>query len=186
MNNSIKICGVISRGPSFSHLIAGRVFYRGEIVCRRLSGVTDLLPFVCTEAQAEGIACGDRVCIEGAVKTRDVKSANGCSLDVFLSVLNVALVDSVSDLNEVILDGVVCSVCRLREVGARKLRTIMVANSCGYRTSYIPCILWANDADLPLAVGDSVSIVGRLQSRDYIKNDGCCGSTRELSVVHIN
>ena len=77
-----------------------------------------------------------------------------------------------SDMNEVKLEGVICKKPTFRITTAgTALATIILRVAYMENTSYIPCIFWQNNANqiAEFPAGTTVEIIGRLQSRNYVK-----------------
>jgi len=53
----------------------------------------------------------------------------------------------------------------------------------GKESSYLPCIYWGDASNLN--VGDMISIDGRIQSRDYLKDD-IIHTVYEVSIEKLN
>ena len=90
------------------------------------------------------------------------------------------------------LGGTVCKPTTLRRTPlGRLICDIMLAVNRRYgRSDYLPCIAWGNLAQeaSELAVGDGIRLHGRIQSRQYIKNEGGAEVEKtafEVSVVSI-
>jgi len=76
--------------------------------------------------------------------------------------------------NSVELAGTICKPPTLRQTPlGREICDILLAVNRRYgRSDYLPCITWGQNARLAsqLQVGDRLVLLGRLQSREYIKN----------------
>lgn len=75
--------------------------------------------------------------------------------------------------NQIYLDGFICKppVYRKTPLG-REIADLLVAVNRPYgKSDYIPCICWGRNARYAstFAVGGSVQIIGRIQSREYMK-----------------
>ena len=74
----------------------------------------------------------------------------------------------------------------------REICDLLVAVNRHYgRSDYLPCIAWGQNARTAATwqVGQRVHILGRIQSREYVKNlpDGAVTKTAyEVSVTHIH
>ena len=78
-----------------------------------------------------------------------------------------------SKSNQIFLDGYVCKppIYRKTPLG-REIADILVAVNRPYgKSDYIPCIAWGRNARFAsgFEVGEHVQILGRIQSREYIK-----------------
>lgn len=75
--------------------------------------------------------------------------------------------------NQIYLDGYVCKepIYRKTPLG-REIADLLIAVNRSYgKSDYIPCICWGRNARYASAfeVGEHVQIIGRIQSRTYIK-----------------
>ena len=78
-----------------------------------------------------------------------------------------------SKTNQIFLDGYICKapVYRKTPLG-REIADILLAVNRPYgKSDYIPCICWGRNARYAsgFEVGEHVQILGRIQSRDYVK-----------------
>lgn len=80
--------------------------------------------------------------------------------------------DGDADINDVKLEGTICKkpTFRITKSGMA-LATIILRVDSTENISYIPCIFWQKNANqiAELPAGTTIDIIGRLQSRDYIK-----------------
>lgn len=184
--NKISIAGTVVASPTHTHTINKRRFYRGIVLSTRLSGNVDRLPFVCEEKHLKRLSVGSQVRIDGCVRTRNIIQGDKVHLDVFIHVRDVEHIARPDDQNEIDIDGCVCYTSPVREVGARKISCIKIANNNAYnKTNYLPCVLWGNDAERDFNIGDEIRLKGRLQSRDYVDGNGDNKTTFEISVYDI-
>ena len=88
------------------------------------------------------------------------------------------------DENRLLLSGTLCKPPSLRStpLGRTICDMILAVNRRYGRADYLPCIAWGSLAHLcgEMAVGSSLGLDGRLQSRTYTKNlgDRCGGAHR--------
>lgn len=186
MRNWIKVSGIVKSTPQYSHTIKNKSLYRGIVMSTRLSGNADYLQFICEEKYLEKLEAGSIVTIEGCIRTRNVKKDERTRLDVFIYVRGVTAIDRPDDLNHVDMEGNVCYASAIREVGARKISCIKIANNGLYnKTNYLPCVLWGHDAEIDFQMGDEIRIKGGMQSRDYLDSEGEKHTTYEVSVTSV-
>lgn len=171
--NHITLCGTLASAPEYSHSNHGRHFFSFDLEVMRLSGAVDLLPILASEsllAETEA-AEGGTVCIEGQIRSFNSRSGiRKLVISVFAERITVC--DAPHD-NRVTLTGVLCKepIYRRTPLG-REICDVMLAVNRPYRRSdYLPCILWGRCAQEAAghSVGSTVTIDGRLQSRQYIK-----------------
>ncbi|OYP32226.1 hypothetical protein CG709_06590 [Lachnotalea glycerini] len=79
------------------------------------------------------------------------------------------------DFNNVEVTGYICKlpVYRKTPLGREIADLLLAVNRPYKKTDYIPCITWGRNARYSegLVVGDCIKIIGRLQSREYAKNE---------------
>ena len=75
--------------------------------------------------------------------------------------------------NSIYLDGYICKppVYRMTPLGREIADLLMAVNRPYGKSDYLPCICWGRNARYASAfeVGEHVQIIGRIQSRTYIK-----------------
>lgn len=172
--NHVTLRGVLAELPAFSHENHERRFYRFVLEVQRLSGAVDLLPIIVPESVlcAMDLSGGTMLEITGQVRSFNSRAETGRRL--VISVYAESLTALEGDCaNEVMLTGVVCKepVYRRTPLG-REICDVMLAVNRPYRrTDYIPCIFWGKTAALihQAQVGQTITLTGRLQSREYVK-----------------
>ena len=75
--------------------------------------------------------------------------------------------------NSILLDGYICKLPIYRKTPlGREIADLLLAVNRPYgKSDYIPCICWGRNARFASAfeVGEHVQILGRIQSREYVK-----------------
>ncbi|QAT42416.1 single-stranded DNA-binding protein [Aminipila luticellarii] len=178
--NKAVLQGVVLTELKFSHKSYGESFYLFEVGIGRKSGYRDEIKIVISERLIWDIAinAGARVKIEGQIRTYNEENEGKSRLNIVVFARGVTLVgeqDSEPDENYIYLDGFLCKppIRRTSPLG-RELCDIMLAVNRMYNKSdYIPCIAWGRNATYAggLEVGTKLSIIGRIQSREYKKRD---------------
>lgn len=174
-NNKVHICGEIITNPTFSHEVFGEKFYEIKIQVRRLSGFCDVLPMTVSERlmQEYSFAQGSILNAYGEFRSYN-KLVNGKS-KLMLTIFVTEVVESAAknDVNEIVLQGHICKNPVYRTTPSnREVSDLLIAVNRDYNKSdYIPCIAWGRNAlfSKSLKVGDQISVVGRVQSREYEK-----------------
>lgn len=127
----------------------------------RPSGIADLVP-----VPVPSTLVGKRVQIEGefvSYNTYDRK------LKLYVRPYNISTTDA-ADRNTIHLEGFICKAPIYRKTPAgRDITDLLIAVNHGTESSYLPCIYWGNAEYLN--IGDPISIDGRIQSREYLKNN---------------
>lgn len=172
--NEIYISGKIVSEPVLTKNYYGEGFYEFKVEAERLSGRTDVLPFMVSERLTSDVALkeGTSIAVAGEIRTYN-RIEDGKSR-LFIHVFVSRFVDLPDrEMNRVLLSGYICKppVFRLTPEG-REITDILLAVNRRYgKSSYVPIIAWGRNArfcgNLPMGV--SLSIEGRFQSRLYKK-----------------
>lgn len=173
-NNRAYLCGELGALPVFSHENHGRQFWQFPLLVERLSGTIDTVQVLVAQdvlAQCE-VREGSRIAVSGQIRSFNSRRATGRRLVITVYAEVLELCDCEPE-NEVELVGTICKppVFRRTPLG-REICDVMLAVGRTYRrTDYLPCILWGRTAEAvgELPVGAQLRLVGRLQSREYIK-----------------
>ncbi len=168
MPNRIIFSGTVTESPVFSHEIYGEKFYRFFISSERISGVSDVIPVLISEALLGEIKAGERIGVDGGIRTYNKHG----KLEI-----NVTAKELFSPLdhdeNYVEIDGYLCKKPTYRETPfGREISDILIATNRPYgRSDYIPSIVWGRYArkTSKKAIGTRIFAKGRIQSREYIK-----------------
>lgn len=193
IRNQLSLRGTAAGEPVYSHENHGQEFYRFFLSVSRLSGQEDLLPVIAAKRQLEPLLplTGQRLLVEGQLRSFNNRSGSGSRLviSVFPRIL---MPTPEEDLNTIRLTGVLCKPPVLRRTPlGRCISDMMLAVNRRYgRADYLPCIAWGQIAMLTgnMAVGDTVSLEGRVQSRIYTKViDGTAyeRTAYEVSIMHL-
>lgn len=192
--NSLKLAGEIADTPVFSHETHGMRFMSFPLTVMRLSQAFDRITVLARVELLEQIKAsrGDFVSLSGELRSFNNKSGIGSRLIITAFAREIDHAPSEYQ-NELILCGVLCKppVYRKTPLG-REICDLMLAVNRRYgRADYIPCIVWGKNAYAAsdYRVGDCVRMIGRVQSREYIKTIGDKSETRttyEVSVTEIN
>jgi len=174
--NSVELQGILAGRPAYSHSAGGDVYFRFPLTVQRLSGVADTVNIIARREllQQTEILDGDRVYVQGELRSFNNKSGYGNKLviTVFARLLEIR---EGEDLNRVRLFGAICKPPTLRRTPmGREICDIMLAVNRRYgRSDYLPCIAWGRVAERVACwnVGTQLRLTGRIQSRNYIKNE---------------
>lgn len=191
--NILSLRGTAIGEPIYSHENHGQKYYRFPLSVRRLSGQEDILPVITT---LEPIAhllplTGQHLLLEGQLRSFNNRSGSGSRL-VITVYPRVLIPTEEEDLNSIQLSGVLCKPPILRRTPlGRCICDMMLAVNRRYgRADYLPCIAWGQIAMITgsMAVGDALSLEGRVQSRQYTKViDGNAfeRTAYEVSIMHL-
>lgn len=189
--NKIYLQGIVSE-LEFSHEYKCEKFYSFILSSNRLSRYADKLHCIVPEVNLPYIYEGQTVGICGEVRTRNVEVDGKRHLEIYVFVKETGSCGE-EDTNYVDLQGFICKQPNLREtpLGRTICDVFIAVNRMGDRSDYIHCIFWGRQAlrVAEMEVGKEISITGRLQSREYVKQNlfGECETKTayELSVVEL-
>lgn len=176
--NKAVLQGVVLTELRFSHKSYGESFYLFEVGIGRKSGYRDEIKVVISERLIWDICIniGMRVKIEGQIRTYNEETEGKSRLNIVVFARGIeSIPETDNDENYIYLEGFLCkSPIRRTSPLGRELCDIMLAVNRMYNKSdYIPCIAWGRNATYAggLEVGTKLSIMGRIQSREYKKRD---------------
>ena len=177
-NNQVSIMGKIDTGFTFSHQVFGEGFYTMELIVRRLSDSEDRIPVMVSERLIDVTQdyTGEYIEIHGQFRSynRHEEKHNRLVLSVFAREVRFVEEDEENTpVNQIFMDGFICKppVYRKTPLG-REIADILLAVNRPYgKSDYIPCICWGRNARFAsgFTVGSHIQIVGRVQSREYVK-----------------
>ena len=173
--NKVYIQGEIVSDAVYSHEVKGEGFYEFYVQVLRLSGQADVLPVTISERliQEGMLERGKTICALAQFRSRN-KIENGKSR-LILTVFVLELLEEVPDNNpnQILLSGYICKPPLYRKTPYnREITDVLIAVNRAYNKSdYIPCIAWGRNAKFMknLSIGTSLSLTGRIQSREYQK-----------------
>lgn len=174
--NKVELKGTIVTEPKFSHEVLGENFYECLLQSNRLSGKDDILPVTVSDRIGMSVKVGDRVCVEGQLRSYNKYDEDAGKSRLILTVFARSvrmLEDAEEDKNEVMLHGFLCKdpVYRTTPFNREICDMLLACNRAYQKSDYIPLIAWGRNARLARdqEIGDEIGIVGRLQSREYTK-----------------
>ena len=177
-NNQVSIVGEIISDFQYSHEVYGEGFYMVEVAVSRLSNFSDYIPLMISERLIDTSQSyiGQKVYVTGQFRSynRHEELKNRLVLSVF--VREIEFIEEETEemkSNQIILDGYICKdpIYRKTPLG-REIADLLVAVNRSYgKSDYIPCICWGRNARFAarFEVGVHVQILGRIQSREYVK-----------------
>lgn len=178
-NNVVSTEGMIVTPFKFSHEVFGNRFYTASLGVPRLSGQNDEITIMIPECLIDVNAdmTGAKVRIQGQFRSYNQHENEKNHLVLSVFVREIEVMDTEWDINgtknEIYLNGYICKppVYRKTPLG-RKITDLLVAVNRPYgKSDYIPCVAWGRNAHFSadFEVGTHVEIMGRVQSREYIK-----------------
>lgn len=177
--------------PTYSHEVAGEVFYKSMICSRRLSGVTDTLPVIIPGCVAETVRIdpGEYYLVHAMIYSRDDKTCERTKLRVYLMANKIVPIRGSADCNSITLEGYICKgpLFRQSKLG-KEICQFTVAVNNGDSSYYIPCVAFGPTTKRleKYRQGDLILIAGRVQSREYLTSDFREGITYEIAVQSAN
>ena len=177
-NNKVTIAGTIVTNPDFSHEVYGEKFYIFKLEVKRLSENADIIPVTISEKffPIINIESGKNVLINGQFRSYNNFSSVGNKLLLTVFVRDIEEIQDINEYtapNNIFLNGYICKapVYRTTPFGREIADILLAVNRAYNKSDYIPCIAWGRNAKYAdsLAVGDNISVWGRVQSRDYQK-----------------
>ena len=189
--NEVELCGTVAAPPVFSHENHGVRFYRVPLAVARLSGQMDTLPLLVRAPLPPEAQPGARVRALGQLRSYNNRTGPGSRLVLTVHVSSLDQWDGEA-VNRVLLRGTLCKLPTLRRTPlGRSICDVMLAVGRRYgRADYLPLIVWgqlAQEVSLK-AVGDTLGVEGRFQSRVYTKViDGTAQqkTAYEVSTMHL-
>ena len=181
-NNQVSIVGEIVSDFSYSHEVYGEGFFVVEVAVNRLSNYADYIPLMVSERLIDTTQSyiGEKIHVTGQFRSynRHEERENRLILSVIDGELEfvdeyMENEDEERKSNYITLDGYVCKapVYRKTPLG-REIADLLVAVNRSYgKSDYIPCICWGRNARYATTfeIGSHVSVIGRIQSREYEK-----------------
>ena len=195
--NFVQLRGTAAGEPVPSHVNHGQQFLRFPLAVRRLSGQTDTLWVIATAEQlrrltAGAALAGRRLNVDGQLRSFNNKSGCGSRLVISVFAQLLLAAEEGEDQNRIALRGVICKPPVLRRTPlGRCISDMMLAVNRRYgRADYLPCIACGQVAMITgnMAVGEALSLEGRVQSRAYTKVVEGCAQERvafEVSIMHL-
>lgn len=176
--NKIRLTGIVANNPTYSHEVYGEKFYSFYLINERLSGTNDVLCCIISEAVMPTFIEQDaNIEIVGNIRTRNYTEEDGkrkCEIRVFVDHVSGTFERNIN-VNEVTLNGTICKESKYRTTPlGREIADVLVASNRerSRNSDYIPCVAWGRNAlrVSQMTVGTKVVIIGRFQSREYIKH----------------
>ena len=177
-NNKVSVIGEVVSEFTFSHEVFGEGFYIADLAVSRLSDQVDVIPLMISERLLDVSKDYRGMTMEAIGQFRSYNCHEGVKnrlvLSVFVRELN--FLEEFTDCtktNQIYLDGYICKEAIYRKTPlGREIADILLAVNRPYgKSDYIPCICWGRNARFASAfeVGEHVQILGRIQSREYVK-----------------
>ena len=149
-----------------------------DVLVRRLSNSEDQIPLMISERLLDVTQdyTGEYIMVNGQFRSynRHEEKKNRLVLSVFVRELEfLDEIDENEKTNQIFLDGYICKepIYRKTPLGREIADVLLAVNRSYGKSDYIPCICWGRNARFAsgFTVGSHIQIVGRVQSREYVK-----------------
>lgn len=173
MDNTALLSGQVLSIPVFSHRIHGANLYECAIGVKRLSGVVDRIVLLLPEAFIPQMV--GQVTVRGQLRgyTRQDEDKRHLLLMVLVRAVDQ---ETPEDNNVIQLRGELVREVYYRKTPlGREIADLMLKVPRPYSgVDYIPCVVWGRCARFcsHLNKGARLSVTGRMQSREYVKQVG--------------
>ena len=144
----------------------------------RLSEQTDNIPITISERllARHSVKVGDRINVVGQFRSYNKLEGEKSKLILSAFVRDMLPLEDDQSPNIIEITGFICKPPIYRTTPfKREICDVLIAVNRAYNKSdYIPCIMWGRNARFVqnMKVGEKLSVVGRIQSRTYVKNLG--------------
>lgn len=176
-NNKVYLQGEIFSKPELNHVVMEEKFYGFNLKIPRLSGMFDIIPITISEkimATAQ-LNVGDNIALRGQFRSYNKIEGERRRLVLSVFVRELCNWDENANANTIEMNGYICKPAIYRTTPfAREICDVLLAVNRNFNKSdYIPCIAWGRNAQFvnSMPVGTELSIVGRIQSREYTKHE---------------
>ena len=149
-----------------------------ELAVNRLRNYSDYIPLMISERliDTEQDYTGQLIRVSGQFRSynRHEEKKNRLVLSVFVRELEfLDEIDENAKTNQIFLAGYICKepIYRKTPLGREIADVLLAVNRSYGKSDYIPCICWGRNARFAsgFTVGSHIQIVGRVQSREYVK-----------------
>lgn len=195
-NNKLQLVGTVVKEPIYTHEVFGEGFYETVVAVPRLSEQKDYIPITISDrllARHE-VQVGDKINLVGQFRSYNKMEGEKSKLLLTAFVRDLLPIDESITPNVIEITGYICKPPIYRTTPfKREICDVLIAVNRAYNKSdYIPCIMWGRNARFVqnMNVGEKLTVIGRIQSRTYVKNLGEDKSEEriayEVSVSKIN
>lgn len=174
-NNKVYLQGAVVSEPIYSHEVLNEGFYTLNLAIPRLSGQSDIIPVTISERllKSAEIEEGKIIALKGQFRSYNKIDENKSKLVLTVFVRELCEVDENLNPNIIEIYGYICKspIYRTTPFNREITDVLMAVNRSYNKSDYIPCITWGRNARFvgELPVGTKLEMVGRIQSREYVK-----------------
>lgn len=176
-NNQVTLSGCIASEFTFSHEVLGEKFFTAFVEVGRTSEAVDLLPVMFSERiiNTNENYINEAISIIGEFRSYNQPDTLRNHLILNIFVLGYEWIGDSENINDAALVGFICKppVYRKTPLGREIADVLLAVNRQYGKSDYIPCICWGRNARYAesLEVGTQISVKGRIQSREYMKDE---------------
>lgn len=177
LDNVAIVSGYMVSPVLYSHTTAEEDFYKFDILCQRKSDAVDVLPVIISNRL---LATADftrkHIEVFGEFRSHSHFVDGKRKLKIFIFAKRITCDDDfIFSINDVALNGYICKkpTYRVTPLGREISDVLLAVKKLNRETAYIPCVFWGEDARSvkDLEVGSNIKVFGRMQSREYWKED---------------
>lgn len=174
-SNKVILQGEVADELVFSHEIYGESFYEFNLKVKRLSDTYDLIPVTISNRIMQDVDLypGVTFSFEGQFRSYNKLIDGKSKLMLTVFVLQVLNDQEIMCPNEIELTGYICKepIYRVTPFKREICDLLLAVNRSYNKSDYLPCIAWGRNARYVrnFAIGDKITVVGRIQSREYSK-----------------
>ena len=174
-SNKVILQGEVADELVFSHEIYGESFYEFNLKVKRLSDTYDLIPVTISNRIMQDVDLypGVTFSFEGQFRSYNKLIDGKSKLMLTVFVLQVLNDQEIMWPNEIELTGYICKepIYRVTPFKREICDLLLAVNRSYNKSDYLPCIAWGRNARYVrnFAIGDKITVVGRIQSREYSK-----------------
>ena len=178
-NNDVLVIGTIVEIPQYVRGNEnGALLFESKISIKRKYGQTeDIIPVIFSDEMVNPnmITKGQKLELKGEFQSELVKGEDGKKhLKLYIFPTSISTVSPITeDKNNIRLRAYINKpvIYRTTPLGRKIADMMVVVNRDDEKSDYIPCIAWKDTARWAseLKVGDCIRIIGRIQSRNYVK-----------------
>lgn len=191
-NNKVFLTGTVVTEPEFSHETFGEGFYEIKLSVARLSEYNDLIPITISEKLLvkDTFKVGNMVAVKGQFRSYNKIIEGMSKLVLTVFVREFSDIDESMNPNIIEVVGYICKppIYRITPFKREICDLLIAVNRAYNKSDYLPCIAWGRNAKYikDAEVGKQVSIVGRIQSREYQKKVGEETATKIAYEISVN
>lgn len=184
--NTAEVVGTIE-SINYSHEVNGIKNYHVVVKSYRSNGQTfDLIPMLASEDVISTFAIGDRINAYGTIRSYNIynEELGRTNLKIYIVPKRISKTDK-KDMCIININGIITSVREPRQTpSGRMIKDALINVFDGKKMSKLPLIIWETNINKDIRKGETYTVYGRLQSREYVKN-GEIKIAYEVSVYSI-